>query len=229
MPAFPDTQWTLILDAASTQTADGRSALDQLCRRYWAPLHSYARSRGYNPADADDITQSFFARLLENKTHSKAERERGRFRTFLLNAMQNFIANDKRDAARQKRGGGAEHDTIDIHTDSIATSQTPETLFEQRWAQAVIAAAITELENEHRAKGRADRFAVMRPLLSVRHDGDTAALAAQLNVTPVNFRKLLHGFRQRFGELVREEVARLVSDPSEIDDELRHLMAALAS
>ena len=229
MPAFPDTQWTLILDAASTQTADGRSALDQLCRRYWAPLHSYARSRGYNPADADDITQSFFVRLLENKTHSKAERERGRFRTFLLNAMQNFIANDKRDAARQKRGGGAEHDTIDIHTESITTAQTPETIFEQKWAQAVIAAAITELENEHRAKGRADRFAVMRPLLSVRHDGDTAALAAQLNVTPVNFRKLLHGFRQRFGELVREEVARLVSDPSEIDDELRHLMAALAS
>lgn len=229
MPVFPDTQWTLILDAASTQNADGLNALDQLCRRYWEPLHSYARSRGYNPADADDITQSFFARLLENKTHTKAERERGRFRTFLLNAMQNFIANDKRDAARQKRGGGAEHDTIDIHTDSITTAQTPETLFEQKWAQAVIAAAITGLENEHRAKGRADRFAVMRPLLSVRHDGDTEALATQLNVTTMNFRKLLHGFRQRFGELVREEVTRLVSTPSEIDDEIAHLMRVLGS
>lgn len=228
MPVFPDTQWTLILEAASTQTADGRSALDQLCRRYWEPLHGYARMRGYSSADADDITQSFFARLLENKTHARAERERGRFRTFLLNAMQNFIANDKRDAARQKRGGGAEHDTIDIHTDNLATTQTPETLFEQKWAQAVIAAAITELENEHRAKGRTDRFEVLRPLLSVRHDGNTADLAAQLNVTTMNFRKLLHGFRQRFGELVREEVARLVSDPSEIDDELEHLMRALS-
>ena len=229
MSAFPDTQWTLILEAASTQTVDGLSALDQLCRRYWEPLHSYARSRGYSPADADDITQSFFARLLENKTHTKASPERGRFRTFLLHAMQNFIANDRRDAARQKRGGGAEHDTIENHTNSIATTQTPETLFEQKWAQAVIAAAIAELENEHRAKGRADRFAVMRPLLSVRHDGDTTTLAAQLNVTTMNFRKLLHGFRQRFGELVREEAARLVSDPAEIDDELGHLMKALES
>lgn len=227
MPAFPDTQWTLILDAASTQTADGRSALDQLCRRYWNPLHSYALSRGYSPADADDITQSFFARLLENKTHARAERERGRFRTFLLNAMQNFIANDKRDAARQKRGGGAEHDTIDIHTESITTAQTPETIFEQKWAQAVIAAAISELENEHRAKGRADRFDVMRPLLSVRHDGDTAALAESLNVSVANFRKLLQGFRQRFGDLVREEIRRLVRDPAEVDDELAYLMRAL--
>lgn len=229
MSAFPDTQWTLILEAASTQTADGLSALDQLCRRYWEPLQSYARSRGYNPADADDVTQAFFARLLENKTHTKASPERGRFRTFLLHAMQNFIANDRRDAARQKRGGSAAHESVDDHTNSLVTTQTPETLFEQKWAQAVIAAAIIELETEHRAKGRADRFEVMRPLLSVRHDGDTAALAAQLNVTTVNFRKLLHGFRQRFGELVREEVARLVSDPSEVDDELGHLMKALES
>lgn len=228
MPAFPDTQWTLIFEAASTQTADGLHALDQLCRRYWVPLNAYARSRGYSSADADDITQAFFAQLLKNKTHTKAVPERGRFRTFLLNAIQNFIANDRRDATRLKRGGGASHEAIENHTNEIATSQTPETLFEQKWAQAVIAAAIAELETEHQAKGRADRFAVMRPLLSIRHDGDTAALAAQLNVTLVNFRKLLQGFRQRFGELVRQEISRLVSDPSEIDDELAHLMRALS-
>lgn len=145
---------------------------------------------------------------------------RGRFRTILLMAMQNLIANDLRNASRQKRAGRAIHE-------QIATTQTPETLFEQKWAHAVLAAAITELEREHRAKGRADRFAVMRPLLSIRHDGDTAALAVQLNVTPVNFRKLLHGFRQRFGEIVRKEVARMVSDPSEVDDELAYLIRML--
>ena len=227
MSAFPDTQWTLILEAASTHTADGLNALDQLCRRYWEPLNSYARSRGYSPADADDLTQAFFARLLENKTHAKAERERGHFRSFLLATMQNFIANDHRHDSRLKRGGGIQHEAIEDHSDAIITAETPETLFDRKWAQSVVAAAIAELEAEHRSKGRADRFAVMRPLLSIRHDGDTAAMAAQLNVTPVNFRKLLHGFRQRFGELVREEVARLVSDPSEVDDELSYLMRAL--
>jgi len=227
MPAFPDTRWTLIFEAACTQTAEGLSALDQLCRRYWEPLNSYARCRGYSPADADDITQAFFSRLLENKMHAKATPERGRFRTFLLMMMQSFIANDLRAATRQKRGGGAVHETIDDHADSVATTQTPETLFEQKWAQAVLATAITQLDHEYRAKGRAERFAVMRPLLAIRHDGDTASLAAQLNVTPVNFRKLLHGFRQRFGELVREEVARLVSDPSEVDDELAHLIRGM--
>lgn len=227
MPSFPDTRWTLILEAASTQTADGLDALDQLCRRYWQPLNTYARSRGYSPADADDITQAFFAQLLKNKTHSRAAPERGRFRTFLLMTMQNFIANELRNAARLKRGGGAGHEAIEDHSDQIVTTETPETLFEQKWAQAVIATAITQLEEEHHAKGRAERFAVMRPLLAVRHDGDTAALAAELSVTPMNFRKLLHGFRQRFGELVREEVARLVSDPSEVDDEITHLMRAL--
>ncbi len=227
MPAFPDTQWTLILQAADSQTADGLAALDQLCRRYCQPMNTYARLRGYSPVDADDITQAFFARLLEVKTHAKAERQRGRFRTFMLSSMQNFIANDQRDAARQKRGGGAAHENVDAYASSLAVTQTPETLFEQRWAQAVVAAAVTALEAEHRAKGRAERFDVMRPLLSVRREGDSAALAAQLNVTTANFRKLLHGFRQRFGELVREEVARLVSDPAEVDDELAHLMRAL--
>lgn len=227
MPAFPDTRWTLILEAATSQTADGLAALDQLCRRYWTPLNTYARMRGYSPTDADDITQAFFAGLLENKTHTKAMPERGRFRTFLLHAMQNFIANGHRDAVRLKRGGGAAHEDVEAHTNTLATAQTPETLFEQKWAQAVIAAAITELENEHRAKGRADRFTVMRPLLSIRHDGDTAALAESLNVSVANFRKLLQGFRQRFGDLVREEIRRLVSDPAEVDDELAHLMRAL--
>ncbi len=227
MSTFPDTQWTLILQAATSQTADGLVALDQLCRRYWQPINAYARLQGYSPADADDITQAFFARLLENKTHAKAERERGRFRTFLLCAMQNFIANDHRDAARQKRGGGFQHEAIEDHADQIATSQTPEKLFAQKWAQAVVASAISELEAEYAANGRAARFEVMRQLLTVRHDGDTAALAAQLGVTTMNFRKILHGFRQRFGELVREEVARLVSDPAEVDDELAYLMQAL--
>ena len=227
MPAFPDTRWTLILEAATSQTADGLAALDQLCRRYWVPLNTYARMRGYSPTDADDITQAFFARLLENKTHTKAVPERGRFRTFLLQAMQNFILNDLRDAARQKRGGGAAHENVEDHANALATPQTPETLFEQKWAQAVVTAAVTELENEHRSKGRADRFEVMRPLLSIRHDGDTAALAESLNLSVANFRKLLHGFRQRFGDLVREEVRRLVSDPAEVDDELAHLMRAL--
>ena len=229
MSLFPDTQWTLVLEAASTQSADGLSALDQLCRRYWEPLNAYARMRGYNPDDAADITQSFFARLLENKTHARAERERGRFRTFLLNAMQNFIANHHRDTTRLKRGGGVAHESVEDHIDSLSSGHTPETIFEQKWAQAVIAAAVSELEAEHRAKGRADRFEVMRPLLSVRHDGETNIFAEQLGVTPGNFRKLLHGFRQRFGELVREEVRRLVSDPSEVDDELAHLMKALGS
>ena len=227
MSAFPDTQWTLILEAASTQTANGLSALDQLCRRYWEPLNVYARSRGCNPADADDITQAFFAQLLDNKMHTRAERDRGRFRTFLLCAMQNFIQNHRRDAARHKRGGDSEHENLDDHTEQITTPHTPETLFEQKWAQSVIAAAITELEREHRAKGRADRFEIMRPLLAVRHNGETAALADKLSVTPMNFRKLLHGFRQRFGELVRQEITRLVSDPSEVDDELLYLMRVL--
>ena len=229
MSVFPDTQWTLILKAATSQTSDGLAALDQLCRRYWAPLHAYARMRGYSPADAEDITQAFFAGLLANKTHTKAVAERGRFRTFLLHAMQNFIANHYRDAKRLKRGGAVAHENVDDYANTLSTEQTPETLYDQKWAQALITSAIIELENEYRTKGWVNRFATMRPLLSVRHEGDATALAESLNVSVANFRKLLQQFRQRFGVLVREEVRRLTNDPSEVDDELAHLMRALAA
>jgi RNA polymerase sigma factor (sigma-70 family) len=219
---FPATQWTLIL-----QSGDDLTALDQLCRRYWAPLRDYARQRGFADADAEDITQSFFARLLEQRTHTKADPARGRFRTFLLSAMQHFIANHHRDATRQKRGGGSAHDDIEDHAHHLADQETPERIFERRWAESVIAAGITALEAEHQSKGQMERFTVFRPLLSVRHDGDTDALAAQLNVSTANFRKLLHLFRRRFGDLVREEVRSLVSDESEVDDELMYLMRSL--
>lgn len=225
---FPNTQWTLILQAASTQTSEGMAALDQLCRRYWEPLRAYVRRQGYKDADADDVTQAFFARLLEHGTHARAERERGRFRTFLLNAMQNFISNERRDATRLKRGGGVDHASIDEVADDLSTTHTPETIFEKEWAQALIASALAALKAEYQSKGQGKRFELLRPLLSVRHDGDLGSLAVQMGVTTGYLRKVLHIFRYRFGDLVREEVARLVADPAEIDDELGYLMSVLS-
>ncbi len=229
--SFDTTQWTLVLQAACNQTPAGVSALNQLCRRYWKPLHGYACSRGYSPTDAEDVTQSFFQQLLARGMHAQADPERGRFRTFMLHAMRNFIANDRRDASRLKRGGPeALHLDLDdaSHERELTTSETPETIYEQKWAQAVIAAAVERLRLEYEQAGHAARFAVMRPLLSVRNDGDTEAMAAGLGVSVANFRKLLHHFRHRFGDLVREEVRHLVTDPADVDDEIAHLMRALA-
>ncbi len=228
--AFDTTQWTLILKAATSQTPDGMAALDALCRRYWKPLHAYACSRGCAPADAEDITQSFFQRLLANKTHMLADRSRGRFRTFLLAAMQNFMNNEHRDATRLKRGGpDARHLPLDDVAHELRATDTPETIYEKKWAQAVIAAAIERLRVEHASAGHMERFTVLRPLLATRHDGDTASLAAQLGVSVANFRKLLQNFRRNYGHHVRSEVALLVTDPAEVDDEIAHLMKALVT
>lgn len=224
---FDTTRWTLILQAATSQTTDGMEALDELCRRYWKPLHAYVCSRGCTPADAEDITQAFFQRLLANKIHTQADPDRGRFRTFLLHSLQNFIINEHRDASRQKRGGDVEHHDIEDVAHELATHSTPETIYEQKWAQAVLAAALDRMRSEFESAGHALRFQVMRPLLSARTEGDAEPLAAQLGATVSNFRKLLHHFRRRFGEHIRNEVRRLVANPADVDDEIAYLMKVL--
>lgn len=231
---FHTTCWTMVLDAAKSSPAVSRPALEELCKQYWQPLHVYVRSHGFSEPDAEDVTQAFFAMLLERNLPGRADPERGRFRWFLLRAIRNFIQSHLRKAMAQKRGGpgGAELSLDDEKLNlasQLITHETPETAYERKWAHTLIQIAINQLAAEQAAMNQAERFEALRPLLfepgniDSRHDEVGAQLG--LNVNAV--RTALSRLRTRFRDLVRSEVARLVDDPAEVDDELAHLLRAL--
>jgi RNA polymerase sigma-70 factor (ECF subfamily) len=231
---FRTTHWSLVADAADSRAPGAESALAELCRSYWSPLYVFVRSLGTHPDESLDLVQGFFAYFLENRLYAGADRSRGRFRTFLMSSMRNFRTNQWRHANRQKRGGGMETVPLDLESTEEAcraelTQQAaPETLFDRRWAKAVLSRVLRRLEEEFQEADQADRFAVFKPLLGGEPPGTTMEAAAEaLGLTPGAFRTALHRFRQRYRELFREEVASQVHDPRDVDDEIRHLIAAL--
>ncbi len=230
---FTTTCWTLVLDAASTCPVESRPALEALCRQYWEPLYAYARGSGMTHQDAQDTTQSFFEHLLETNLAGRATPNRGRFRSFLLGALRNFMHAEHRNATTQKRGGDAgPHLSMSQHpdlADEIITSETPEAAYERKWAHTVVNIALDKLATEQAATGTAARFAALRPLLldPARGTNAQADLSARLGMTDGSIRTAMSRLRARFRDIVRKEVSRLVADPAEIDDEIAHLLRAL--
>jgi len=215
--------------------SSGRHALEELCQRYWSPLYQFIRARGYNEAEAKDLTQEFLLHLLEHATLQKADRLRGRFRSFLCGALVRFLrdASDKRRA--QKRGGGAVHVELDSCGDHAPASSAPEELlFDREWALVILENALRTVERAgwgdapERAGTAEGRFAVLRQFLpgSVEVPSYEAA-ATQLRLSVPALKSELHRLRQRFKAAVREEVAATVSAPHEIDQELHHLQQVL--
>jgi RNA polymerase sigma factor (sigma-70 family) len=232
---FATTHWTVVVAATHTQTTGARAALDELCQLYWYPLYAYVRRRGSSPEDAEDLTQEFFRTLLEKKYLKAADREKGRFRTFLLVALQRFLANQWDRARALKRGGKSEHVCLDT---SFAESQyqveaareaSPERIYDRRWAFALLGRTMARLRDEFVASGKQDEFEQIKECLTAdRGSLDYSALAVRTGLSEGTLRVGIHRLRKRFREIFRQEVAQTVATPTEIDAEMRHLMAALA-
>jgi RNA polymerase sigma-70 factor (ECF subfamily) len=207
-----------------------------LCRGYWQPVYAFVRRKGYDRDQAQDLTQAFFATMLEKNYLGDADRERGRFRTFLLTAVKHFLANEWDQAHALKRGGGQAPVPIDpveaeawfVPAVSERLPDTPEALFERRWALSLLEQVMTKLRAEFAAEGKAEYFDRLQPLLSgdpeaIRYD----ALAAEIGSSPGALRVAVHRMRRRYRDLLRTEIAETVSTPADIDEEIRFLLRAL--
>lgn len=232
---FVTTRWSVVLAAGCSDTIHAHEALSRLCETYWYPLYAFVRRRGHSPEDAQDLTQEFFARLLEHHWVSDADRSKGRFRTFLLTALNRFLANEWDRARAQKRGGGLAAMPLDTVTaegryqlDS-ALAMAPDQYYDRQWAMTLLDRALVRLAEEHEPSGKAAEFAVLSPFLTAERGGiPYAAVAAQLGISEATARQAVHRLRKRFRELFREEIAQTVAAPAEVEEEIRHLLAALA-
>ena len=232
---FATTHWTVVVTAGRRATPEADRALEELCRTYWYPLYACVRRRGYSPPDAQDLTQEFFARLLTKHWIASADREKGRFRTFLLTAMSRFLANEWDRAGTQKRGGHAVHLSLDTETAETryeadaALALTPDRLYDRHWAMTLLDRALTRLRNEQERAGKAREFAVLSPFLTAeRGTIPYAEAAAQLGLNEATARQAVHRMRKRFREVFREEITQTVVAPEEVEEEIRHLLAALS-
>lgn len=235
-PLFVTTHWSVVLAAGHGDTTGAHDALAYLCQTYWYPLYAYARRRGCSPPDAQDLTQEFFARLLQGNWVAKADRQRGRFRSFLLSAMKHFMANEWNKAQAQKRGGG--QPVRSLNDDSAehryrlepAEKATPESLFERGWAITLLEGVLARLEEEYRRTGKQAWMAAMRPALTTDRGAiDYAEMAPKLGMTETAARVAVHRLRQRYRKLIRAEVASTVASPEEVEAEMHHLFQVLTN
>ena len=233
---FATTRWTLV--AAAGQRSDGASdrALAELCHAYWPPLYSYLRGRGHKPDEAQDLTQGFFASLLERRGLRLADPTRGRFRAFLLTALKRYVINEHEHAAAARRGGGSTMLPLDFeeaertYARDRRNDDTPERVFDRKWATIALDRAVRRLRDEHR---HADKRAIADQLLPYLTDtGGLPAyseVAAALGLTESAVKVAVHRLRQRLGAILRLEVAETVATASEVDDEVRALIRAVSA
>jgi RNA polymerase sigma-70 factor (ECF subfamily) len=224
-----------VLAAGQNDTADARDALAKLCQTYWYPLYAYVRQRGCSPHDAEDLTQEFFARLLEKNTLGAITREKGKFRSFLLTALYHFLVDEWKKARTQKRGGGrvVSLDARDAETRyrrEPLESLTPETLFEQNWALALLETVYLQLQQEYERDGKGALFNELKTCLTGdRSSVPYAEVARCLGMAENTVKTNVHRLRKRYRELLRAEVGHTVSGTSEVEEELRRLFRALAT
>jgi RNA polymerase sigma factor (sigma-70 family) len=233
---FETTSWSLILRAASADDEEARLALALLCEAYWYPVYAYVRRQGASAADAEDLTQGYFARFLEKGVVREVRPERGRFRAFLLVSVRNFLNNERDRERALKRGGGRRLLSLDAERAEERLSAepqdpvTPEILFERSWARTVMDRVYARLEQEAARRGTTDRLARLRPFLEGSEpEGTYAAIAREWGVGEPAVRVALHRLRQRFAAILRAEIGRTVDSLTEIDDEIRHLLQVLGA
>jgi RNA polymerase sigma factor (sigma-70 family) len=232
---FQTTHWSVVLRAVDAQSPEAREALEQLCRAYWYPLYAFVRRKGYGPHDAADLTQEFFCQLLRTHALDRVAPSKGRFRSFLLASLEHQLTNEWNRARCQKRGGGALLFSLDgavaeerYALDPVDT-QTPEKVFDRRWAESLLNRALARLREECDSEVRSQRFQEVKNfLLGEQKAASFAEAAARLSMTLGAVKGLVHRLRRRFRELIREEIAQTVAAPEEIDEEIRHLFAAFA-
>jgi RNA polymerase sigma-70 factor (ECF subfamily) len=230
---FATTHWTVVLAAGRRHTPKADTALEELCRTYWFPLYAYVRRRGHAKADAEDMVQAFFARLLEKNFLAGLDSERGKFRAFLLAALKHFLANEWDKSQAQKRGGGEiplslDWQTADTKFQVAATNEpSPDKAFDREWALALLAKVIERLEQECAADSKAKLFAQLKMFLTAG-GGDPAQreVAAALRMEEGAVRVAVHRLRKRYRVLLRDEIAQTLADESQVDEEMRALFGA---
>lgn len=235
-PDFATTQWSLVL-RANRSSESSTVALQTLCERYWYPLYAYVRRRGVASHAAQDLTQEFFARLLEKNSLAAASPERGRFRAFLLTSLKNFLTNEWEKAQAQKRGGGQPAISLQLNLDSAesrlslepAHNLTPERCFERQWALLLLELVVKRLQEEQTAAGKGRQFELLKEALAggaerLAYD----AIAAELQISAEAARQAASRLRKRYREILREEVSHTVERPEDVDDEIRSLFQVLA-
>jgi DNA-directed RNA polymerase specialized sigma24 family protein len=233
---FNTTSWTLIRAAAGNPTADSRRALAKLCQKYWHPVYAFVRSRGYDREQSQDLTQGFFAQLIEKNYLQDADCKRGRFRSFLLTAVKHFLANETDRANALKRGGGQAFVSIDLEeaegwdTSAAVDQATPESLYERRWALSLLENVMSKLRTEFADAGKTDEFDRLSVFLNRDSDGPRyETLAEEMGVSAGSLRISVYRIRRRYRSLLRAEIAESVSGPEEIDEELRFLLSILST
>jgi RNA polymerase sigma-70 factor (ECF subfamily) len=230
---FQTTRWSIV-NAAGSEDSAARSALAKLCETYWYPLYAYVRRRGATPDDARDLTQGFFTFLIERRDFDSLRKERGPFRAFLLASLQHYLANDFARRTALKRGGGTLPLSLEFdgaegrYQFEPADKETPQTLFERRWALTVIEKALAQVRREWEVAAKTAEFEALKScLLGGAPAGGYAAVAKDISSTEGAVRVAVHRLRRKFQKRLREEIAETVADPSEIDDEIRYLLRAL--
>ena len=235
-PVFVTTHWSLVLSARDKQSPQSADALEKLCRAYWYPLYAYVRRSGQSKENAEDLTQAFFARLLEKNFLDAAEQERGRFRSFLLVALKRFLANEWDSQRAQKRGGEKIHVPLDtemaerkFQTEFAAAGISPDHAYERRWALTLLEQTMSRLRNEFERAEKIDEFERLKIFLTAdKKEIPYTTVAAEMQMSEAALRVAVHRLRKRYRELFREEIANTLATGESVDEELRHLLAVLS-
>ena len=240
--SFETTDWTLVRTARARDSRQGEAALARLCQAYWFPLYAFVRHQGYSADDAADLVQGFFATLLEKHYLEDVDPAAGRFRTFLLTSLKHFLANERAKERALKRGGGAPQLSLDarLSLDSREAErrwvyepvgeETPEDVYERRWARTVVDRAMARLRSERAAVGKAAEFEELSPYLTGEEPHPVySEIAARLGASQATLRVAVHRLRTQFGDLLRHEIRQTVARRDQVDDEVRHLLEILGA
>lgn len=227
---FPDTRWSRVALAGSGDCGGAEQALDQLCQSYWQPIYGFLRRKGYSPHDAEDLTQQFFFRLLQRNSVANADRAKGRFRNFLLGALDHFLTDELRKSTAQKRGGntmpfaGDFSEAEERYLQEPSLNLTPDEVYDRRWAATLLQRAFDALSAEFEEAGEPRRFETLKPFLARQPEaGEYDRVAQELNMTGRAVSAAIYRLRQRYRQLVRSQVAETVAASNEIEAELAHL------
>jgi RNA polymerase sigma factor (sigma-70 family) len=231
--AFVTTHWSVVWRARNGDSQASAAALEKLCRAYWAPLYHYIRRDGHKPEDAQDLTQEFLSRLIQKEWLNHLQDQRGKFRSFLLTFLKNFLSDHRDRGNAQKRGGGRTLISLDAYEAEErefavpADTLTPEQIFERRWAQAVMTQAAERLRQDYAARDQAALFEQLKDLQPGEHgERSYAQIGTALGITEQAVKNAALSFRRRYAQLLRDEIAQTVMEPGEVSEELQHLMTA---
>jgi RNA polymerase sigma factor (sigma-70 family) len=233
---FDTTHWSIVLAAGLKPSSEARAALSVLCETYWFPVYAYVRRRVPHIADAQDLTQEFFAHLLDGNRIAAADPTRGRFRAFLLTALKNFLSSEWQKMKLQKRGGGRPILSLDFPSGEVrfaaqpADEATPDQLFEREWVITLLEHVVRRLSDQYVADGKAEQFELLKGCITADEPRFPYATAAKaLGISENAVQVAAHRLRKQYRTLLRGEIAQTVDDPREIDDEIRRLIATLSA